>query len=171
MPRITHSELLLISKANQEKLKNFADGVLLSARANRSISQLQWRVAEDRILLARRHLRDAKLASRTMPSLTRAIVSRAYYSMYHAARAATYVYHKGDDHEAHTALATKLPSDFPNCDIWKMRLKEARFDRNRADYDPYPLPDSTFKPIADRLLKEAKELIPLAAKYIKSKKI
>lgn len=169
MAKITDNELLLVSKATQEKLRNFADGVALTERANLSIHQLQVRVANDRLRLANKHLKDARQSYKTAPSLARAVVSRAYYAMYHAVRAATYVAHGGDDHEQHTVLATKIPNDFPDCALWRNRLKDARFERNRADYDPYPRSDSEFAIVGKRLLVEAKDLIGLSKIYIKSK--
>lgn len=171
MSRITDSELLLVSKASAEKLKNFADGASLTARARRTIRQLQIRVATDRVRLARRHLKDAQLARTAATPSPRTVVSRAYYAIYHAARAVTYVHHEGDDHEGHTVLAQKLPPDFPDCDGWKNRIKEARYDRNRADYDPYPASDADFEASGVRLMREAKEMIVLASKYIREKSV
>lgn len=170
MARITESELLLVSKATQERLKNFADGASLSVRSRQSIRQLQVRVANDRLRLARRHLRDAKAALGVLPPSPRSVVSRAYYSLYHAARAVTYIHHEGDDHEAHAELPQRLPPDFPDRDLWRNRIKAARYDRNRADYDPYPMVDTDFNACATRLLKEARELVLLAAAYLKTKR-
>ncbi|CBJ39754.1 hypothethical protein (plasmid) [Ralstonia solanacearum CMR15] len=71
MPRITDSELLLISKAKIEKLKNFADGVSLVRRAQSSIDRLRARVAKDRLTLAKSKLRDAVQAGSCTPPLWR----------------------------------------------------------------------------------------------------
>ena len=169
MATITQNELLLVSKASQEKLKYFADGASLSARSGTSIKALQKRVAQDRIALARLHLKDAKKLMKATPSLSRSTVSRAYYSMYHAARAATYISFGGDDHESHSVLPTKMPDDFPDVAKWRNRLKDARFERNRADYDPYPKKDQAFEVIAKRLILEAQELVAKAEVYVNSK--
>ena len=59
MAKITYNELLLVAKANQEKLKNFADGAQLAQRAKSSIREIQFRVAKDRLKLAGSLLRDA----------------------------------------------------------------------------------------------------------------
>lgn len=169
MPRITESELLLVSKSNQETLKGFAHGAQLTKRAGKSIRELQLRVAADRIKLASLHLRQASVASRAKVPQHRTTVSRAYYAMYHAARAATYLSIGGDDHEQHSVLPTKLPVDFPDCDEWKNRLKIARLERNRADYDPYPTGDSNFSNSAEELLQNARMLVKLARAYLQSK--
>jgi uncharacterized protein (UPF0332 family) len=169
MARITERELLLVSKANQEKLKNFADGASLTERSKKSIRELQLRVAADRLRLARRHLKDAQTAHDSTRPSARTVVSRAYYSLYHAARAVAYIHHQGDDYEAHAELPQKLPADFPNGDVWKVRIKEARYERNRADYDPYPASDADFQAPSIRLLAEARELIKTASAYIKAK--
>jgi len=167
MPPLTDSELLLISKSSQDTLKNFADGVALVRRARASIGKLQIRVARDRLKLAKMQLRDAVVAFQTTPTLYRTTVSRAYYAMYHAARAATYLSAGGDDHEKHNVLPTKFPADFPNSEVWKNRLKNARLERNRADYDPYPLDDAAFGGLATQMIAEAKQLIKLTQQYIK----
>lgn len=169
MATLTESELLLISKSNQDKLKNFSDGAQLVRRSRVSIKQLQVRVAKDRLKLARLQLRDARAATTTTPKLGRTAVSRAYYAMYHAARAATYLSFGGDDHEGHSVLPTKFPADFPNSEVWKNRLKNARLERNRADYDPYPAGDSEFLVICPTLIDEAKELIKVTQQYLITK--
>lgn len=127
------------------------------------------RVAYDRIKLANLHLRQASASSRTKIPQHRSTVSRAYYAMYHAARAVTYISIGGDDHEQHSILPTKLPADFPDCQEWKNRLKTARLERNRADYDPYPAGDMEFGESAVALLQNARALVKLARDYIQSK--
>jgi uncharacterized protein (UPF0332 family) len=171
MATISDSELLLLSKSDQEKLKNFEDGAQLVKRSRVSIKRLQVRVANDRLKLARLQLRDAEAASKMAPQLARTAVSRAYYAMYHAARAATYLSFGGDDHEKHSILPTKLPADFPNSDVWKNKLKNARLERNRADYDPYPLGDMSFLAVHPVLISEAKELIRITKQYLVTKSV
>jgi uncharacterized protein (UPF0332 family) len=169
MSGITESELLLISKAKLEKLKNFADGVNLCRRARSSIPRLRSRVAKDRLKLARSQLGDAVRAASLTPRLRRAAISRAYYAMYHAARAATYLSYGGDDHEEHSALPSKLPSDFPDLDQWRNKLKSARYERNRADYDPYPSDESDFEDACEALIQDAKDFMRIAQQYINRK--
>lgn len=169
MPRITENELLLVSKSNQETLKGFVRGAQLTSRSGKTIHELQVHVALDRIKLANLHLKQATAASRAKLPQNRSTVSRAYYAMYHAARAATYISIGGDDHEQHSVLPTKLPADFPNCDEWKNRLKMARLERNRADYDPYPAGDVEFSETAGELLQNARMLVKLARSYLQAK--
>ncbi|WP_194724220.1 HEPN domain-containing protein [Noviherbaspirillum malthae] len=169
MAKITESELLLISKAPQEKLKHFSDGAKIAQRARTTIQKLQLRTANDRLRLARLQLKHAIIAYKAEKDQSRTVVSRAYYAMYHAARAVTYVSFGGDDHEQHSVLPTKLPHDLPNADIWKNKLKNARLERNRADYDPYPAGDAAFGTVAADLIDQAKELIKVAQIYLRSK--
>ena len=167
--RITDSELLLISKAKQEKLKNYSEGVSLAARSGKSIEELRVKVAKDRLALAQQQLIAAKKAIDSTSSLSRTAVSRAYYAMYHAARAATYISFGGDDHEEHSKLPTQLPDDFPDVQNWKIKIKNARLDRNRADYDPYPKKDSEFKECAETLYADARSFLRSAKDYVQTK--
>lgn len=166
MPKITESELLLISKAKLEKLRSFADGVSLTRRGRSTIDQLRVRAARDRLRLASAQLNDAIKAAATAPPLRRAAVSRAYYAMYHSARAATYLSFGGDDHEEHSALPGKIPTDFPDSEQWRNKLKNARLERNRADYDPYPKDENDFDEACISVLQDAKDLLRIAKKYI-----
>jgi len=169
MPTLTDSELLLISKSTQDKLRNFADGAQLARRSRSTIKRLQAKVARDRLELAILQLRDAKAAHSGVPKLSRTAVSRAYYAMYHAARAATYISFGGDDHEQHSVLPAKFPPDFPSSDIWRNRLKNARLERNRADYDPYPHGDVDFSVAASTMIQEAADFIKLTKQYLRLK--
>lgn len=169
MARITESELLFVSKATQEVLKGLSQGVELSKRSGKSIKQLQVRVARDRLRLARSHLNAARAAADSHPPQHRTTVSRAYYAMYHAARAATYLAVGGDDHEQHSVLHGKLPADFPACNDWKNKIKDARLERNRADYDPYPQDEVAFSSAAKRLVQEAAAFVRTAKAYMKTK--
>lgn len=167
--KITAGELLLVSKAKQEKLKNFAEGVSLAVRSGESIDGLKAIVTKDRLSLAQLQLSAAKAALNSEPPLCRMAVSRAYYAMYHSARAVTYISVGGDDHEEHSKLPMHLPDDFSDVQDWKNKLKNARLDRNRADYDPYPKRDSDFNECAETLFVDAKEFLRLAKAYINLK--
>ena len=68
----------------------------------------------------------------------------------------------------------------PNCHrafLWTFQtgrsgendLKNARFERNRADYDPYPKNDLMFRPIAIELIQKAEDLLPVVRSYLKKK--
>ncbi len=99
----------------------------------------------------------------------RAATSRLYYAMYHAIRAAAYVFHNGDDHQEHSVLPLHLPTDFPNGQKWQNSLKSAREYRNSADYDPHPLSDAAFKVPALQLTTEVDELLVVARTYLAGK--
>ncbi|MEY1590689.1 HEPN domain-containing protein [Burkholderia sp. Bmkn7] len=119
--------------------------------------------------MAKSKLRDAGQAAACTPPLWRTGVSRAYYSMYHAARASTYLSYGGDDHEEHSALPGKLPTDFPDYEQWRNKLKMARLERNRADYDPYPVNEAEFEEICLSLIQDAKDFMRISQKYINRK--
>jgi len=167
--KITDNELLLLSKAKQEKFKNYIEGLSLATRSGKTIDELRAIVAQDRLHLAQQQLSAAKKAIVSTPSISRTAVSRAYYSMYHAARAVAYLDFGGDDNEEHSKLPTYLPNDFPDSSNWKIKLKNARLDRNRADYDPYPKKDSEFKECAEILYSDARNFLHSAKSYIQSR--
>ncbi|PPT84501.1 hypothetical protein XarbCFBP8149_19440 [Xanthomonas arboricola] len=89
--------------------------------------------------------------------------------MYHAARAATFMSYGGDDHEQHTVLPSKLPKDFPDAAQHQNSLKNARFERNRADYDPYPRSDDDFSEAAATLVADATLIVSTTRKYLSTK--
>ena len=99
----------------------------------------------------------------------RMAVSTSYYAMYHAFRALVFFMKEGDDHEKHTLLPDHIPDDFPDSDNWQNKLKNARFERNKADYDPYPESDTSFEGAARQLVDSAQELIPAIRRYLRSK--
>jgi len=169
MRKAASSDLLFVSKSPKDKLGSLEAGASLVQRTGYQIKELRSKAADDRLALARALLRDASAAMLTSPALYRTAVSRSYYSMYHALRAAAYLYHGGDDHEQHTVLPSKIPDDFPDKKNWENTLKNARLERNRADYDPYPRSDRDFAAIAQSLLQSATDLIPIARTYLRSK--
>lgn len=169
MPKATSEELLLVSKSPKDRLDYLALGAHLVGRTGYEIKQLRVKAAVDRLRLAQLFLKDAKGLYASGGNLKRTVVSRAYYSMYHALRAATFIDFGGDDHEQHTVLPQKVPIDFPDCPRWRNALKNARLERNRADYDPYPRKDEQFDQPAKTLIADATELIALTRQYIRTK--
>jgi len=169
MRKANPEDLLLISKSSKEKLGYLAAGASLVSRTGYNLKQLKAKAALDRLQLAASFLKEAQSLYVTGQHMRRTVVSRAYYSMYHALRSATFICYGGDDHEQHTVLPSKLPFDFPNHDRWQNALKNARLERNRADYDPYPRRDEMFESAAQSLIKDAAELIVLTRRYIRSK--
>jgi uncharacterized protein (UPF0332 family) len=161
-------DLLFVSKSPKERLDYLAAGASLVLRTGLNVEQLRSRAALDRMALASSLLREARRLHRG-DGLRRTVVSRAYYAMYHACRAATFLSFGGDDHEQHTILPSKLPADFPDQGRWQNALKNARLERNRADYDPYPSKDKDFRAAADTLIADATALVTLARRYVESK--
>ena len=139
------SALATIKKRDLDCLKR---GVLLEQVFACSISELQVRVVRDRFGLAKHCLATAKRAISARPTSYRLAVGRSYYAMYHAVRSVAFFVHGGDDFEAHDKLPGHLPNDFSDRAAWENRLKSARLDRNRADYEPYPKRDVAFRPAA-----------------------
>jgi hypothetical protein len=75
----------------------------------------------------------------------------------------------GDDHEKHSVLPDHVPSDFPAQAGWQNTLKNARLERNRADYEPYPDSDKGFESAARMVVSDAEALLPIASAYLRRK--
>jgi uncharacterized protein (UPF0332 family) len=167
MPRARAQDVLLVAKSNQKTIALFRTGVSLEKRTGYEIDILVSKATVDRIELSERLRRAATAATKGTQRSFRSATSRAYYSMYHALRATAFFAHKGDDHEEHNKLPSGIPRDFPDRDNWENDLKNARYERNRADYDPYPKNDLMFKPIAIHLIQKADTLLPIVRSYLK----
>lgn len=87
----------------------------------------------------------------------RASISRHYYAMYHAARAISFAFHGGDDHQAHSTLPRNLPHSMVDVGKREIELTDARLLRNLADYDPYPTQQSDWEADARALSVVASE--------------
>ena len=131
---------------------------------------LRLRVVRDRFLLAKHCLTTAKRGLKYRPVSYRLVVSRSYYAMYHAVRAVVFLSYGGDDHEAHDKLPGQFPTDFNDRATWENRLKTARLDRNRADYEPYPKSDTAFRATAFDTCRTAENLIHECRTYLRSKR-
>ena len=104
------------------------------------------------------------------PALYRSAISRYYYAMYHAMRACVFISNSGDEHEEHSRLPLQVPSNFdPAGRDWQAKLKSARLDRNRADYEPYPKENNAWRKTALALQSDASELLKVARHYLRSK--
>ena len=163
------TRLLRISEANAVLLGNWKEGVSIESASGLAIDDLRLRAAASRWRLAVEHRRQANIVLRLPRPIYRAATSRLYYAMYHAIRAAAYVFHGGDDHQEHLRLPAHTPQDFPAHHQWENALKSAREHRNRADYDPHPASDRLFRTIAFQLKKEADELLPMTRTYLFTK--
>lgn len=164
--RLTNEALLRISKAPQHAINDFRFGVHIESTSRLTIDQLKDNACRDRYFLARQTLQMARWANRPPRPRYRIVLARAYYAMYHAARVVVYHQTGGDDYEDHKALPTRLPRDFPDRDQWENDIKSARFERNRADYDPYPKTDRAFAVSSKEVLEDAKRFLPLVRTYM-----
>jgi len=169
MPRARAQDLLLVSKSHKKTIDLFKAGASLEERTGYEIGALLSKATIDRIEFSQQLRLAAKAATTGSNRSFRSATSRAYYSMYHALRATAFFVHEGDDHEEHSRLPSGIPDDFPNRANWENDLKNARYERNRADYDPYPKNDLMFKPVAAQLIHKAEALFPIVRSYLKKK--
>jgi uncharacterized protein (UPF0332 family) len=169
MPRVQAKDLILISKSYRHKIDQFKAGVSLEDRTGYAIDILISKASLDRIELSKTLFLAARTASQGRNRSFRSATSRAYYSMYHALRAVAFFVHRGDDHEEHSKLPAGIPGDFPDRANWENDLKNARLERNRADYDPYPKNDLMFRTTATLLIGKAEELLPIVRSYLRNK--
>lgn len=167
--RLKTAHLLLISKGRTDTLNNFRLGIHVSTTSGCTIDQLIETATKDRYRLAREFLKTAKHGLAGTKPQHRLALAKAYYAMYHAARAVVYFIERGDDHEAHSVLPKHLPKDFPDRDDWENEIKTARLERNRADYDPYPKSDRAFAIIAGTTTITASNFMAAAQRYLMRK--
>jgi len=167
--RINHRRLVRVSMATIEMLQNWREGVSLANDSGLTIDELASAVAAGRWKLASEHRRNANALLALARPQFRNAVSRYYYSMYHAMRAASYLHHGGDDFESHSTLPQKVPSDFPNAAVVQNTLKNARLARNAADYDPYPSGGKFWESQARIIKSDADALLVDARDYLRGK--
>jgi len=166
---LSKDRLIHISKATKLEISNWKEGVSIENDSKLSISELVCFIASDRWQLASDHKGQADLLLQEELRLYRSAISRYYYAMYHAMRACIYIFHGGDDYQEHAKLSQYIPSDFSTSKDWQTVLKDARLTRNRADYDPYPKLNRSWKADAINIKKEADELLIVTRRYLRSK--
>jgi uncharacterized protein (UPF0332 family) len=167
---VSHEQALLrISKLDKKTILSLAEGVYLVTTTGRPIDDLRQQASADRIRFAKELLIAGDKLRRSRPPQYRSAVSRYYYCMYHSMRAVVYFVHGGDDYQPHSDLPARIPSDFIDGSLWRNALKDARSHRNDADYEPYPMASSSWKPIVSDLASNAKGLLAEAESYLKSK--
>ncbi len=167
--RKNEQRLIRIGKATKKLLEDWKEGAKLVSDFGLSIEQLKEKATAERWRLALDHRKEGKQLWRLERPPYRAIISRYYYVMYHAMRATCFLYHDGDDYEAHSKLPQNIPIDFPNVESWKNKLKIARLSRNAADYDPYPKSQAVWKRDAENTRQDAEQLIKTARSYLRMK--
>ncbi len=161
--------MLFLTKLPNARISDFAAGISLVNRTGYSLPDLIAKATKDRIALGRMFLGDAETAANSNPPQFRSAVSRAYYSMYHTIRAVVFYTNLGDDYEKHSELPKHIPTDFPSFQSWSNTLKNARLERNKADYNPYPKRDDSLQTTAAQLLTEARALLPVTRHYLRRK--
>lgn len=158
--------LLKFKKSQVDLLKN---GVRLQAVGGGTIESLMLKACADRFALSGYFLQSAARLRKMRPPSHRNSTSRSYYSMYHAARTVSFLFHAGDDNQDHKDLHKGIPDEFPDSERWRNDLKEARLRRNEADYEPYPIPDDEFSAISSQQLKTATDFLSVAEQYLRGK--
>lgn len=169
MPRVDSRLRLRVATASKELRDHWSEGTSIERRTGVQIQALAERVTADRLQLAYRVRRSGALLIALTPPMNRVAVGRYYYAMYHAMRSVVFFHHGGDDYEGHSALPVHAPHDFPDRDRWANALKEARLDRNRADYDAYPKADSAWAATVVRLRGDSDAFLPIARNYLRAK--
>lgn len=158
-----------ITTSQKNKIGQLRYGVKVESATNKPIDELVRQATKDRLRLAEQVRRDARLLLNLNPIAARSSISRSYYAMYHASRSLLFFMYEGDDHQEHKDFFKYLPKDFPNAQFWENELKQARLERNTADYDPYPLDQKEFAPNARTRLSQANKYLPLVRSYLKTK--
>lgn len=158
--------LLVVSVSEKTVVGNLRFGAHLERKFGTSIDEIVLSVSADRYRLAVQFLTSARVASKSRPPQYRSAISRAYYAMYHSARAIVYVVNAGDDYQDHVKLSQQIPEQFPAATTWRNRLREARLLRNRCDYDPYPKQQKFFAADSADLLVETQEFLRLSKRYL-----
>lgn len=162
-------EIQALIKFEKSKITLIKNGVRIEQVCGRPIDELVVEGCVVRFRLARNFLDAAGRLRRMKPPLHRNSISRSYYSMYHAARAISYLTTPGDDHQDHKDLHKGVPEDFPNKEQWKNDLKSARLQRNEADYEPYPNLEAEFGDISRAQLAVATSFLAASELYLAGK--
>jgi uncharacterized protein (UPF0332 family) len=166
---LTAGDALFVSESQKKKLNEFRAGVSLESRTGYTVDDIVDRATLDRIGFGVRLLKSAQRLLRARPPEYRQTTSRGYYAMYHIMRSVVFFVVGGDDHEKHSELPDHIPPDFPNHAMWQNRLKNARLERNRADYEPYPSSDKGFETAARTVVSDTEALLPVARAYLRRK--
>lgn len=90
---VDERELQTLCQFRKKDVALLKNGVRLEAHFGVGLDTLVLRTCADRYALAAHFLATAQSINRTRPPHHRSSVSRAYYSMYHAARALSFLHH------------------------------------------------------------------------------
>jgi uncharacterized protein (UPF0332 family) len=171
MPKILpRKRFLRVSMAASDTIKSWKEGISLAQDSGQTLDKLMAKVAADRLAFAYSQYAHARKLMKSTPGLYRSAISRYYYAMYHAVRACVFISNSGDEYEAHSILPSHIPPNFdPTGRDWQGVLKSARFDRNRADYEPYPKNNGAWRKTAMALQSDAADLLKVARLYLRGK--
>ena len=138
---------------------------------SRTVDDAAAQTVSDRLDLADQFLEMADRLLRSRGTdMSRPAIARYYYAMYHAMRAVAFESSGGDDHQQHTELSVKgIPTDFPQKELIRNALKDARTLRNEADYEQYPQDRTYFRSEAKKLSPVAANCLSSARQYVRSK--
>lgn len=161
--------LLRIGQAKIKEQSAWHEGISIEKSSGETIERIRIRIVAARFALAQEMKKQNSYSPDASAAIQRLTVSRSYYAMYHAIRAAAYIHYAGDDHQAHSDLPNKIPSDFPSNIVWGNQLKSAREYRNQADYDPYPRSIKYWKVMAEAVHEDAVKLLPIVRNYLRGK--
>lgn len=161
--------LILISEGKKQSINDFRLGAYLERTSGQPIDKLLEIAIIDRLRFAEQTLKTARKFARQLDKQHRLTIARSYYAMYHTARAVVFHAEGGDDYQEHSTLRNKLPPDFPDYAMWKNKMNDARLERNKADYVPYPVKESAFSETAAMTLDNAEQFMRQARQYLKSK--
>ncbi|MET9325824.1 hypothetical protein [Tsukamurella sp. NPDC003166] len=161
MTNVLNGDALLQSIATG----TIAELAALPAKIGRLIETevLIRQIVSDRLDLASEHLRIGD--SMLLGEKYREAISRFYYAMYHAGRSVVFGFHRGDNYQKHSVLPNHLPPSMIDSASWTMHLDNARFTRNRADYDLYPRAASSWQSQAVSLSVQAAEFVAVCEEY------
>lgn len=134
-----------VGTATKRNIADWREGISIEERSGKTLDVLRHRATSDRLALAAECRNRARRLEALDPPMFRDAISRYYYCLYHAFRAAVYFHAGGDDHQEHKALPAAIPDAFPDVDQWRNILKTARLTRNAADYNAYPKADSRWR--------------------------
>ncbi len=100
----------------------------------------------------------------------RTVVSRGYYASYSTSKAirlyvAGYTVNDTSDHKK----VGELPDDFPDREDWVTTLVDMRFDRNIADYEPWPGSKARLKNYPKDTFDYAKTFVAVGKVYLRGR--
>lgn len=162
-------EIQALIKLEKSRIALIKNGVRIEQVCGRPIDDLVIVGCVARFGLAKNFFDAARRLRRMKPALHRNSISRSYYSMYHSARAISYLMTPGDDHQEHKDLHKGIPEDFPNREQWQNDLKGARLQRNEADYEPYPSVEAEFGDVSRTQLAVAADFLAVSELYLRGK--